>query len=59
MSGDFRSKVFEFKVVNNTEGGWRFRIKAGTEMEYGYGVYNPIETGIKLQKGQEHYFSVN
>ena len=59
VSGDFKGKSLEFKVINNTEPGWTFGIEAGTDMEYGYGVYNPIETGINLQKGETHNFTIN
>ena len=59
VSGDFKGKSLEFKVINNTEPGWTFSIEAGTDMEYGYGVYNPIETGINLQKGETHNFTIN
>ena len=38
VSGDFKGKAFEFKVINNTEPGWTFTIKAGIKMEYGYAV---------------------
>lgn len=58
VSGDFKGKALEFKVINNTEPGWSFTIKAGTNMEYGYGVYNPIETGISLRKGESHTFTI-
>lgn len=58
VSGDFKGKALEFKVINNTEPGWSFTIKAGTEMEYGYGVYNPVETGISLNEGESHSFTI-
>lgn len=58
VSGDFKGKALEFKVINNTEAGWTFGIEAGTDMEYGYGVYNPIETGVALQKGETHNFTI-
>lgn len=58
VSGDFKGKAFEFKVINNTEPGWTFTIKAGTKMEYGYGVYNPVETGISLNEGESHSFTI-
>ena len=58
VSGDFKGKALEFKVINNTEAGWTFGIEAGTDMEYGYGVYNPIETGVALQKGETHDFTI-
>lgn len=58
VSGDFIGKALEFKVINNTEGGWAFQIEAGNDMEYGYGVYNPIEVGVALAKGDTHDFQV-
>lgn len=58
VSGDFKGKAFEFKVINNTEPGWYFTIKAGKTMDYGYGVYNPIETGISLNEGESHQFTI-
>ena len=59
VSGDFKGKALEFKVINNTAPGWTFSIEAGTDMEYGYGVYNPKETGVALQKGQSHSFTID
>lgn len=58
VSGDFKNKVLEFKVVNNTAGGWSFGITAGVAMNYGYGVYNPLETGVALQAGESHSFNI-
>ena len=58
VSGDFKGKAFEFKVINNTEPGWSFSIRAGIDMEYGYGVYNPVETGVSLKEGESHSFNV-
>lgn len=58
VSGDFTGKAFEFKVINNTEPGWNFTIKAGAAMEYGYGVYNPVETGVALNEGESHSFTI-
>ena len=58
ISGDFKGKSLEFKVINNTEPGWTFGIEAGTDMEYGYGVYNPVEVGVALQKNETHNFTV-
>lgn len=59
VSGDFKGKALEFKVINNTEPGWTFSIEAGADMEYGYGVYNPKETGVLLTKGQIHSFTID
>lgn len=58
VSGDFKGKALEFKVINNTAGGWSFEIEAGMDMDYGFGVYNPLETGIHLTKGETHSFTV-
>lgn len=59
VSGDFKGKALEFKVINNTEPGWTFSIEAGADMEYGYGVYNPKETGVTLRKDQTHSFTID
>ena len=58
VSGDFKGKALEFKVINNTEPGWTFAIEAGTSMEYGFGVYNPIEAGVALNEGDIYSFTV-
>ena len=58
ISGDYKGKAFEFKVINNTEPGWTFTIKAGTKMKYGYGIYNPVESGILLERGESHTFTI-
>lgn len=58
VSGDFKGKALEFKVINNTEPGWSFSITAGIAMEYGWGVYNPMEIGVSLQAGESHSFHV-
>ena len=58
VSGDFKGKALEFKVINNTEPGWSFSITAGISMEYGWGVYNPMEIGVPLQAGESHSFHV-
>ena len=58
VSGDFKGKALEFRVINNTAGGWSFEIEAGMEMDYGFGVYNPLETGIHLAKGETHSFTI-
>ena len=58
VSGDFKGKAFEFKVINNTEPGWSFSITAGIAMEYGWGVYNPMEIGVSLLAGEPYSFHV-
>lgn len=57
ISGAYRDRNISFKCLNDTQAGQKFTIKAGTEMNYGYGVNNGIrETGIALGVGEGHTF---
>ena len=58
ISGAYRDRNISFKCLNDTQSGQKFTIKAGTEMNYGYGVNNGIrETGVSLEVGEAHTFT--
>ena len=58
ISGAYRDRNISFKCLNDTQAGQKFTIKAGTEMNYGYGVNNGIrETGVALGVGEAHTFT--
>lgn len=58
ISGKYKAKVIDFKVKNDTEIGQKFTIRSGNLLFYGYGVNDiPVETGIKLDKGEEYTFT--
>lgn len=58
VSGAYRDRNISFKCLNDTQAGQKFTIKAGTEMNYGYGVNNGIrETGVALGVGEGHTFT--
>lgn len=58
ISGEFKNKVLEFKLTNDTPAGQQFSITAGMAMYYGYGINDiPTETGISLKKGESHEFT--
>ena len=58
ISGAYRDRNISFKCLNDTQAGQKFTIKAGTEMNYGYGVNNGIrETGVSLEVGEAHTFT--
>lgn len=58
LSGAYRDRNVSFKCLNDTQPGQQFSIKAGTKMDYGYGVNNGMrETGIKIEKGETHTFT--
>lgn len=56
VSGEYKSRSIEFKVAN-TPIGLSFKVTAGANLYYGYGVNNvPIETNIKLNVDESHDF---
>lgn len=56
VSGEYKSRSIEFKVAN-TPIGLSFKVTAGANLYYGYGVNNvPIETNIKLDIDESHDF---
>ena len=58
VSGEFKNKVLEFKLTNDTPAGQQFSITAGTDMYYGYGINDLVtEAGIQLSKGETHEFT--
>ena len=58
ISGKYKAKIIDFKVKNDTEIGQKFTIRSGNLLFYGYGVNDiPVETGIKLDKGEEYTFT--
>lgn len=58
VSGKFKANIVDFKVMNGTPIGQQFTIKAGGLLYYGYGVNDiPVETGVKLDKGDEYTFT--
>lgn len=57
ISGDYKASAFEIKMAS-APSGISFKIVAGFDMNYGYGVNNiPIDTGVALTVGQEHTFT--
>ena len=57
VSGEYKSNVIEAKLANAPI-GVNFKIKAGVDGNYGYGVNNvPISYGIALDNNQEHTFT--
>lgn len=58
VSGEFKNKVLEFKLTNDTPAGQQFSITAGIAMNYGYGINDiPTETGIALKKNEAYEFT--
>ena len=58
VSGAYRDRNISFKCLNDTKPNQQFTIKAGTDMNYGYGVNNGIrETGVALESGKSHTFT--
>lgn len=58
VSGEFKNKVLEFKLTNDTPAGQQFSITAGITMNYGYGINDiPTETGIALKKNESYEFT--
>ena len=58
VSGEFKNKVLEFKLTNDTPAGQQFSITAGIAMNYGYGINDiPTETGIALKKNETYEFT--
>lgn len=56
ISGDYKANSLELKMASAPI-GISFKIVAGFNMDYGYGVNNvPIDTGVSLLVGQEHSF---
>ncbi len=57
VSGAYKANSVEIKCTNNTPAGQQITIKAGTTMDYGYGINNlPRESNISLSEGEEHTF---
>ena len=58
VSGAYRDRNISFKCLNDTQPNQQFTIKAGTSMNFGYGVNNGIrETGVELGVGESHTFT--
>lgn len=58
VSGAYRDRNISFKCLNDTQPNQQFTIKAGTSMNFGYGVNNGIrETGVELSVGESHTFT--
>lgn len=57
VSGAYKSNVLECKMASAPI-GIQFSIKAGYDMNYGYGVNNiVVEKGIELKQGESHTFT--
>lgn len=57
VSGAYKANSIEIKCTNNTPAGQQITIKAGTSMDYGYGINNlPRESNVSLAEGEEHTF---
>lgn len=57
VTGEYKANSFEAKLAGAPI-GLTFDIKAGADLNYGYGVNNvPIEYGIELEKGESHTFT--
>ena len=57
VSGAYKANSVEIKCTNNTPAGQQITIKAGTTMDYGYGINNlPRESNVSLSEGEEHTF---
>lgn len=57
VSGAYKSQSIELKCLNNTEVGQKFKITAGTDMDYGYGINNiTYASNISLHQDEEHEF---
>ena len=60
VSGTYKSQSVEVKCINGTPAGQQFTIKAGADLDYGYGINNvPRSFGITLEAGQSHTFSTS
>ena len=58
VSGDYKNKVIEFKMTNDTPAGQQFSIVAGSKLYYGYGINELVtESGIKLDVDDAYEFS--
>lgn len=57
VSGAYKANSIEIKCTNNTPAGQQITVKAGTAMDYGYGINNlPRESNVSLAEGEEHTF---
>lgn len=57
VTGEYKANVFEAKLAGAPV-GLEFSVKAGSALNYGYGVNNvPIESGIGLAAGESHTFT--
>lgn len=57
VTGEYKANSFEAKLAGAPI-GLTFDVKAGADLNYGYGVNNvPIEYGVELEKGKSHTFT--
>lgn len=57
VSGAYKSKSIELKCRDNTPAGQKFKITAGTDMDYGYGINNIARaSNISLKQDEEYEF---
>ena len=60
VSGDYRSKAITLKCQIGTPIGQTFKVTAGSDLDYGYGINSGLrETGITLKENESHSFVIN
>lgn len=60
VSGDYRSKAITLKCQIGTPIGQTFKVTAGSDLDYGYGINSGLrETGVALKENESHSFVIN
>ncbi|MBO7467124.1 MAG: leucine-rich repeat protein [Bacteroidaceae bacterium] len=60
VGGEYRDRMFEFKVQTGTPAGQKFTIKAGRTFSYGYGSNAVVyESGVSIAKNGTHEFETS
>lgn len=60
VAGEYRDRMFEFKVQTGTPAGQKFTIKAGRTFSYGYGSNAVVyESGVSIAKNGTHEFETS